>query len=562
MNIKDNIKTAKGEIKPDLVVSGDVLSVFSGEVFKADVAIKDGFIVGVGDYHSDKTYETDGVIIPGLIDAHMHVESSFLKPVEFSRAVIPHGTTSVIADPHEIANVAGSEGVKYLSMLSENSLTDFYFMAPSCVPSNRQLETYGGEINHQDIREMLSWDNVIGLGELMDFEGVLNQNPDIISKLEVASGSKIDGHSPGLTGNRLNAYLVSGADTDHENITPEEVEEKVRKGMKIILREGSASRDLTRLVGSVTQKNHSQFMLGTDDLDPTDIQERGHMDHRIKLSNENGVPPEIAVKMATINTAQHYNLDIGAIAPGYKADIVVVDSLRNMNTEAVFKDGKLIWKDGFKVNINSTEKIETKSYVEIPEINPTDLEAPPEGEEARIIDIKPNKIITEQSIAKVGEKGLPDPERDIARAAVIDRHGKGKHIGLGFVRGFGIEKGALASTVGHDSHNLISIGFETKEMVRAINKVRENDGGLVVSVDGETTSLPLPIAGLISDLTYQAVAEKLQQVRKEADRLGIKIEHPFMKMSFLSLPVIPEIRLTDYGLVDVNENKFTNLWIE
>ncbi|WP_161490825.1 adenine deaminase [Methanonatronarchaeum thermophilum] len=562
MNLEQNIAVAKGDANPDAVLSGNVLSVYNGEVFQTDIAIKNGYIVGLGNYQSKNTYKTDGIIIPGLIDAHMHIESSFLKPIEFARAVIPYGTTSVIADPHEIANVAGIEGIKYLIQASKKLPLDFYFMAPSCVPANKELETYGATIDEKDIKEMLEWREILGLGELMDFEGVLNQNPEVLKKLEITRNHKIDGHCPGLTGNRLNAYLTSGADTDHECITKEEVLEKVRKGMKIILREGSASRDLTRLIETVNEKNYCNFMLGTDDLDPTDIEKRGHIDHRIKLCIENNISPEIAIQMATLNTAKHYGLNVGAISPGRKADLVVVKDLKEMDVKSVFKNGELIWKKQFKKRLKPPKTVKTKNYVKIPDITIEDLKTPKKKGKIRIIDIFPDKIATKTLEMEVETKNIPDPERDIAKVAVIDRHGKGKHIGIGYVRGFGIKKGALASTVAHDSHNCITIGTNEKDMITAINKIKEIGGGLVIALNGETETLPLPIAGLMSNLKYQKVIDKLNLVRKKSKQLGIEIEHPFMKMSFLSLPVIPELRVTTHGLVDVNENQIVDLWID
>ncbi|WGI16666.1 adenine deaminase [Methanonatronarchaeum sp. AMET-Sl] len=561
MNLKEKIDVAKGETNPELVITGKALSVFSGEVFKTDIAINNGLITGLGDYESENQIKTDGVIIPGLIDAHMHIESTFLKPIEFTKAVLPYGTTTVIADPHEIANVAGVKGIKYLIKSSKKLPLDFYFMAPSCVPANESLETYGATISASEIKEMLKWKEVLGLGELMNFTGVLNKDPELIEKLEVSKNHKIDGHCPGLTGNKLNGYLISGANTDHECVTIEEVREKIRKGMKVVLREGSASRDLKRLVGTVNKNNYTNFMLGTDDLDPTDIEKRGHMNHRVKLCIDKNIPPEIAIQMATHNTAKHYGLNSGAIAPGYKADITIVNNLKELKVESVFKDGELVWENEFKKPLNENPTAKTKNYVKIPEITQKDLEID-KKHKIRVIDVFPDKIITKESAIKINKDRVPDPEKDIAKVTVIDRHGKGKHIGLGVVRGFGLKKGALASTVGHDSHNCISIGTNDKDMITAINKLKEIGGGLVVATNGETETLPLPIAGLMSDLPYTKVNEKLNKVRKKAQSLGTKIEHPFMKMSFLSLPVIPEIRITTHGLVDVNENRIVDLWID
>jgi len=561
------VEVARGDKLADLVIRGRILSVFTGEIIEGDVAICGSHIAGIGDYEGLERIETDGVILPGFIDAHIHLESTLLSPSEFAKAVLPHGTTSVVIDPHEIANVAGLAGIKYLIDASRDLPVSFYIMAPSCVPAIKGFETFGAEITSRDIEEILQWERVIGLAEMMNFPGVLYGDEEVLKKLEAAKGRVIDGHAPGLHGKALNAYLSAGIMSDHECTSLGEAIEKVRLGMKIMIRGGSVAKNLAELLKAVTEFSSENFMLASDDLLPTDILDEGHMDYRLRLCVENGMKPEIAVKMATINTARYFGLrDIGAVAPGYRADIVVVEDLESFKVEKVIKEGKTVWDGGLKTEIRSVEPPEgIRRSVRMPPLSKEDLVIEARGKVCRLIELIPGQIITKKAewepVIKDGI-AFPDPDQDVAKVVVVDRHRAEKRIGVGFVRGFGIKKGAIASSVGHDSHNCICVGISDADMLLAFRRLEELQGGFVVVDNGEIKAeLPLPVAGLISDLPFEEVAERLKKLYNAAKLLGIEVEHPFTAMSFLPLAVIPELKVTNYGLVDVTEMKIVDLWV-
>ncbi|MFW5935707.1 MAG: adenine deaminase [Candidatus Hadarchaeota archaeon] len=562
-NLPELLEVARGDKQPDLILSGRIFSVFTGEVFEGDVAIYRSKIAGIGEYEGRNRIETDGIILPGFMDSHMHLESTLLTPSEFARAVLPHGTTSVFIDPHEIANVAGVDGIKYVYEASRNLPVNFFLNVPSCVPAIKGLETYGAEINAGDVSKFITWDGVVGLAEMMNFPGVICGDEMVLRKIEAIGDRVVDGHAPGLRSKGLNTYIAAGVQSDHECTSADEAVEKVRKGMKVMIREGSVAKNLADLVKVVNAYNSENFMLASDDFLPIDM-EQGHMDYRMKLCVENGLPPEIAIKMATINTARYFGLnDLGAVAPGYTADLAVVDNFTNFQVKMVLKDGKVVWDGKPTVEIKSRTADEVKHMVMLPDINEGDLKIKAKGKKCKVIELIPGQITTKKSEMELPvENGfaIPDIKNNVAKITVVDRYGRGKYIGLGFVKGFGLNKGAIASSVSHDSHNCVCLGVNDKDMLTAIKRIGELQGGFVV-VDGEVKAeLPLPVAGLISDLEYEEVTERLKRVYKTVKELGIDIEHPFTSLSFLSLPVIPELKITDFGLVDVSKMELVDLW--
>jgi len=562
------LKVARGDVKADLVIKGKIFSVFSGEVLKTDLAIHDGKIVGIGEYAGKTTIETDGIVLPGFIDGHIHLESTLLNPLEFTKAVIPHGTTTVFSDPHEIANILGIEGIKFMVDVTESLPLNFYFLAPSCVPAIKGFESYGAEITAEDVREILKLKRVIGLAEVMNFPGVIYGSSDVLEKISVSKNKVIDGHAPGLVGNFLNAYIFPGIYSDHECISKDEALEKLRRGMKIMVREGSVAKNLLELAKIITDHSSENFILVSDDLLPTDIKECGHMDYRLKLCINAGIKPEIAIKMATINTAQYFGIkDIGALAPGFRADVVIVSDFDTFDVVTTIKDGDIIW-NGKKLNIELHKpEIPQKitQTVNMIEIKKNDISIHAKGKTCRLIEIVPNQIITKASTWDPPIKNgiaFPDPEEDVAKIVVVDRHRQERKIGVGFVKGFGIKSGAIASSVSHDSHNCISVGVNDSDIVLALKRLKEIQGGFVVVEDKKIKAeLPLQIAGLMSNLEYNEVAKRLRKCYKAAKDIGILLEHPFTTLSFLALPVIPELKITDYGLVDVKEMRIVDLWV-
>ena len=560
------IDVAAGRQKPDLVLSGEVFSVFTGEAIEADVAICNGRIAGIGDYGGG--IEVD-YILPGFIDAHVHIESTLLHPAEFAKAVIPHGTTAVVADPHEIANVAGKEGIRFLIEATTNLPVDFYFMAPSCVPAIEGFETFAQKLDAEDIEEILCWDRVLGLAEVMDFPGVVEGVEDVIRKVEITrkAGKAIDGHAPGIDSKGLNAYIAAGITTDHECISAIEAMEKVRRGMKVMVREGSVAKNMRELVRIINDFNSCFFMLVSDDLLPTDIK-HGHMDYRLRLVVQYGVKPEIAVRMATLSPALHFGLECGAVMPGLKADLVAVDSLEDFNVQLVVKNGKIVWdsKTGeIKAEIKRVEPpAELTNTVRMPEISVKDVAIEAKGKVCRLIELVPGQIVTKASLWEPPTKNgyaMPDVESEVAKVIVVDRHNGKKLIGKGFVR-CSIQRGAIASSVAHDSHNCVCVGVSDEDIVKALKRIKEMQGGFVV-VDKEVKAeLPLPIAGLMSNLSFEEVVKRLEKLYKAAAEIGIGVEHPFATISFLSLPVVPELKITNYGLVDVKAMKIVDLWVE
>jgi len=535
-----------------ILLRGNILNVFTGDIYPAEIIIEDGIIKMVRKIKAD----FDGILLPGFIDSHTHIESSLMTPSSFAEATIPHGTTAVISDPHEIANVMGLEGIDFMIDDSKRVPLKFFFTAPSCVPAT-EFETAGAKIGINEIRTLLERDDIVALGEMMDFPGVISENPEVIKKIEVAREAckPIDGHAPLLSGDDLCKYVEKGISTDHESVYAEEAREKKELGMKIMIREGSSAKNLQDLASM-----GGDFLV-SDDIEPRDLIE-GHMNAILRKAVEYGIDEVEAVRMVTINPADHYSLDFGAIAPGRSADIVLVDNLKNFTVKKVFIDGRLVAKDGKRLfKIRGEERTPLQGKIRIKDLEPSRLEIQAPGNKARvrIINVFDGQIITSESAQELPSiDGIiqPLPEDDILKASVIDRYGHG-NIGNGFVKGFGIQEGALASTVAHDSHNLIVVGTSTDYMMEAID-VLKGVGGLVAVAPDEYIHLKLPVAGLMSHERVNILAYKARQLNDFVADMGSSLSNPFMTMSFLSLLVIPRLRLSDKGLFNVEERCFVD----
>jgi adenine deaminase len=547
---------------------GKVVNVFTGELASTSVAVFDGVVVGFGEREASEVVELDGGILsPGFIDGHFHLESSLLIPAEFARAVLPHGTTTVVADPHEIANVAGIAGVQFMLEASEDVGLEVFYMAPSCVPATH-LETAGAELSGNDIEKLAQHPRVLGLAEVMNFPGVILGDVTILDKLERFRDKVIDGHSPGLSGAQLDAYLCGGIGSDHECTRLEEAREKLAKGMHIMLREGSQARDLEALAPLVTAQTKQRCMLVSDDCHPEDLLEQGHMNRVLKRAMELSIDPITAIQLASLNPARYFGLrTLGAIAPGYQADMVALNSLQPLQIGRVYKKGKLVAEDGKCLLAKKpvAEKVQLIS-MNLEELNEEDLRLQAQGSEMRAIRAAPNTLITEEEIVTVANRqgeAVSDANRDLLKIVVIERHQGSGRKGFGFVRGLGLRKGALASTVAHDSHNLVVVGVSDSDMVVAANTLRELGGGLVVVSDGQVRAqLPLPVAGLMTAASLEQVVAWEKEINQAALELGATLEHPFMALSFLALPVIPKLKLTDQGLVDVESFTHVPLFVD
>ena len=562
------LAAARGDRPVDLLFrGGKVVNVFTGELASISVAVFDGVVVGFGERQANEVVELDGGILsPGFIDGHFHLESSLLTPAEFARAVLPHGTTTVVADPHEIANVAGIAGVQFMLEASEDIGLEVFYMAPSCVPATH-LETAGAELSAHDIEKLAQHPRVLGLAEVMNFPGVIMGEEAMLDKLERFLDKTIDGHSPGLSGVQLDAYLCGGIGSDHECTRLEEAREKLAKGMHIMMREGSQARDLEALAPLVSSQTKQRCMLVSDDCHPEDLLERGHMNRVLKRAMELSIDPITAIQLASLHPARYFGLrTMGAIAPGYQADMVLLNSLQPLQIGRVYKKGKLVAEDGkcLLVKRPMADKVQLIS-MNLEELKEEDLRLQVQGSEMRAIRAVPNTLITEEEIVPVADRqgqAVSDANRDLLKMVVIERHQGSGRKGFGFVRGLGLRKGALASTVAHDSHNLIVVGVSDSDMVVAANTVRELGGGLVVVSDGQVQAqLPLPVAGLMTAASLKQVVAWKKEVNEAALELGATVEHPFMALSFLALPVIPKLKLTDQGLVDVESFTHVDLFV-
>ncbi|WP_371363350.1 Adenine deaminase [Sporomusa rhizae] len=565
--IQELVDTALGRSAADLVLKGaQVFNVFTGSFTKGDVAIVNGYIVGVGEYSGRKEIDAAGkYITPGFIDGHVHMESAMVSPAQFTCAVVPNGTTTVIADPHEIANVLGVEGIRYMLNATGQLPLNVYLMLPSCVPAT-PLEHAGAVLAAKDLAEFIDEPRVLGLGEMMDYPGVLNSDAAIIEKLHLAQGKRIDGHAPGLSGKELTGYIAAGIGSDHECVTPEEATERVAQGMHVMLREGSAAKNLVRLLPAVNQYTVSRCMFATDDRHPEDLLEQGHINHMVRMAVTAGTQLAWVLQMATINAAGYFGLrDLGAIAPGYRADLLVFDNLEEWRPEMVFKDGQLAAENGKSLFMNFfVDDKAVRNTLCLGEISRNKLRLPARSATARVIGLVPHQLVTtsvEVTLPMVEGQFVPDIHRDILKLVVWERHKGTGNVGVGLLQGLGLKQGAIASTIAHDSHNLVVAGTDDDAIMLAIKAIEHMQGGLAIVSEGEILgTLPLPLAGLMTDQDIAEVREQLAALHKIARSLGVKEEYdPFMTLAFLSLPVIPALKLTDQGLVDVTTFKHISI---
>ena len=568
---KKRIQAAKTEIPADLVLkNAQVVNVFSGTIQEKDVAVYDGMIVGVGrGYRGTKETDLTGkFIVPGLIDGHLHIESSMLTPSHLAAALVAHGTTSVVADPHEIANVMGLDGIRFMLEDSDAIPFDFFFMAPSCVPATH-LETAGATLNAADLSALKDHPRILGLAEMMNFPGVLMGDEDTLEKIILFRDKILDGHCPSLTHYDLQAYLTVGIRSDHETTDLSEALEKLENGMMLMIREGTTAKNLEALLPIINDRNARRLCFVSDDLHAEDIQQSGHLDMILRKAVRLGLDPLTAVQLVTLNPAEYFGLkDRGAVAPGYNADLVVLDNLEHFNVNSVYKNGGLVMDSGKQVNFSVQKKA---SYFRPGPLNmrpltARDLSIAHSGGKARIIETVPGQILTRLVIEEIkSDNGfvVSDVEADILKICVVERHKAGGRIGKGLVRGFGLKRGAMASSVAHDSHNVIAVGVSDKEMIAAVEAVRLMGGGLVVASEGKIpVKVPLEIGGLMSTHSIVKLVQQLEKVKQAAAQLGCLADEPFMALSFLALPVVPELKLTDRGLVDVNRFEIVPLFVD
>ena len=552
------IAVAAGREKADLVLkNAKYLNVFSNEFLCGDIAVANGVIAGVGKYDGKTEIDVSGkLVLPGFIDAHIHLESSMVTPAEFAKAVVAHGTTTVITDPHEITNVMGIDGVEYMIQASQNLPIDVHFMMPSCVPAT-EIDESGAELDCKDIDLYLDNKKVLGLAEMMNYVGVINGDKNVLSKIVTSQAhhKKIDGHAPELSGNDLNAYIAAGVYSDHECSTFENALEKLRKGQFIMIREGTAAHNLKALMPLLTQQYYSRCMFATDDKHPSDLLYGGHIDYIVKQALKNGADPIVALKTATHHAARYFLLNNkGAIASGYLADIVVVDNLEDFNVETVFKSGKLVFDGEVKDFSAPTvdEKLAEKCFDTFHLDNVTPSSFKVDGK-LGLIGLVGGELLTRN----LGTADKIDVENDILKIACIERHKGTNHIGVGYVKGYSLKSGAVATSVAHDSHNIITVGCNDDDIAVAVNAIKDSKGGIAVVENGKIKALlELPIAGLMSDEPLTTVNEKLENAKSSAYELGAdKSIDPFMTLSFLSLPVIPSLRITTKGVFDAENWK-------
>ena len=565
------INVARGLEKADLVIkNANIVNVLSEEIHKGDIAICDGVIAGIGEnYSGEKEIDINGAYVtPSFIDGHVHLESTMMLPKEFAKTVLPAGTTTVIIDPHEISNVLGLHGISFMHEAVKDLPMNVYTMLPSCVPAT-PFETSGFDLNSYDLSLLIDKPWVLGIAEMMNFPGVLNLDKNVMAKLELAKsrGKRIDGHAPYLSGKDLCGYIASGVKSDHECTTPEEAIEKLRLGVYVMIREGTAAKDLDALIPVLKTSNTRKCIFVTDDRHPADLKE--HINGMVRRVVETGVDPIKAVQVASLNTAEYFGLkDLGAIAPGYKADLLVLPDLKTFKPDIVLKDGQVVAQDGkLAVEIPENDAIATRNSVNVRWITMDDFKIQTEGDgvkKVRALEVIPHQLITKSvmsDVKVVDGNAVSNVETDTLKICVIERHRATGNIGKGFVKGFNLKCGAIASTVAHDSHNMIVIGTNDFDMYTAAVALIKCQGGKVVVKDGEIISqLPLPIAGLMSDKEFDFVVEKCDELNKAAHSIGCKLEDPFMTMGFLSLPVIPELKITDKGVFDTNKFDFVDIF--
>jgi adenine deaminase len=560
------LRIARGEEPSELVFrNAQLVNVLSGEIYKTNIAVTDGRVVGVGDYDGQTVIDLKGAFLaPSLIDAHFHVESSMLTMPEFARAVVPHGTGVAVIDPHEYANVLGLDGIRYVLESSKNLPLDFFIMLPSCVPATH-LETAGARLTADDLKLMIADERIAGVAELMNYPGVYLGLESELAKIRAGKGKAIDGHAPGLKGKNLNAYVLAGVRSDHESTELDEAQQKLRLGMHLLLREGSTERNLETLVPLVHAHNAMNCSFATDDKLPGDLVAEGHIDHCVRKSIRLGMPPITALQIASINTARHYRLrNYGAIAPRNWADFIVFDDVRNVQVRQTYKKGILVAENGKYLARDPELVPQPRSTMNL-RYGPGDFEVKAEqAGSIKVIEIVPCQIVTRQVLAspKV-ENGriVADLDRDILKLVVVERHRATGNVGVGFVRGFNLKQGALGSTVAHDAHNVVVVGTNDEDIRRAIEELSHLRGGQVAVTDGQVkAALGLPIAGLVSDKPLDEVIKRVADLNAAATTMGCGLDAPFMTLSFLSLSPIPELKLTDQGLIDAVHLRTTSLY--
>ncbi|MCJ7443211.1 MAG: adenine deaminase [Methanotrichaceae archaeon] len=565
--LNELISAARGEIEINLLIEGaEIANTLSGEVHRSDIAVHRGRVVGFDCCSAQEIMDFSGSILaPAFIDGHVHIESSMVTIPQYARAVVPRGTTSVIIDPHEIVNVMGVDGIMYMFESSESVPLNVFMMLPSCVPAT-DLETSGAVLDAKTLEKLIGDKRVLGLAELMNYPGVVFRNSSVLEKIKVAKTKLIDGHCPHLGGRDLSAYIAAGIRSDHECTSLPEATEKLRKGMYIMIREGSAAKNLKDLLPLVNPFNSRQFLFVSDDRHPADILYEGHIDFMVRTAIKEGLDPILALQIASLNAAQYFGLkDLGAIAPGFRADMVVLDDLGDPYISKVIKDGKLVALDGQLLSKLETGPIPLCSEMRIGDLDLASFEIIADSLYARVIGIVRDQLITKSLVCPVKAqcgKVIADTNQDIIKMAVIERHIASGNIGLGLVHGFGLKVGSIASSIAHDSHNIAVLGVTSEDMLSAVLAIKRMKGGLVVIRDGKIeASLSLPIGGLLSDMSIHVVAEGVSDCIQGAHDLGCQLKDPFMTLSFLCLPVIPELRLTDKGLVDVTKFDFIPLFI-
>ncbi len=566
------IAAARGDLQPDLVLKNTrLVNTLTGEIDAVDIVIHEGYVVALDatqSYSGTQTIDLEGrFVAPGFIDAHVHIESSLCTPGEFAKTVSAGGVTTVITDPHEIANVLGLEGIRFMLVRGEASPINVFVNAPSCVPATH-METSGATLTADDLASLLDDPHVIGLAEMMNYPGVIWNDAEVIAKLERFAGRPIDGHAPSVTGKQLQAYVASGIGSDHECTTVAEAQEKLRLGMTLFIREGTATRNLKPLLPVVTERNHQQICFCTDDRQPNSLLDAGSIDYMVRVAIAEGIDPILAIRMATINTARYFRLhELGAIAPGRRADLIVFSDMQNLRAEQVYKDGQLIAENGKSiVEIHTVNEDAIRPTMNV-DLASLDVAIPAhQGGAVHVIGVIPDQIVTDHFMDEaelVDGFAVSDPARDLLKMVVIERHHASGKVGKGFIRGFGLKRGAIAGSVAHDHHNLVVVGVDDHSIRHAAEVVTKLGGGLAV-VEGDQVlgTLPLEIAGLMTDAPMQQVREQYDVLIQHAQDLGSPLFDPFMTMSFMALEVIPKLKLTDIGLVDVEKFALIPLFAE
>lgn len=570
MELSNLIQSARGKIPADLLLkNGRVINVFTGEIEAISVAITGSRIVGLGDYDARKVTDVEGAYIcPGFIDAHVHIESALVPPYEFARAVVPHGVTTVVVDPHEIANVLGSEGIRYMLDASKYTPFSVYVMASSCVPATH-LETSGATLRWSDLVAFKSDPWVLGLAEVMNYPGVLHGELEVLDKLRAFGDTRMDGHCPGLTGRDLQAYVASGIASDHECTTVDEANEKLRRGLYVMIREASNAHNLLTLLPIINERTSRRVLFCTDDRLPDDLIDKGSIDYIVRTAIQHGLDPVTAVTIATLNASEYFGLnDRGAIAPGKRADICVFNNFDEMKIERVYYGGKrVVFRGKLEPDDHERSRSPIKNTMNV-DWSKVDLRVPaePDATTLRIIGLVPGQLVTTEEFDRAliqNDLVVADPSRDILKMAVIERHHATGNVGLGFVHGFKLKSGAIGSSVGHDSHNILVVGTNDDDMLSAARAIASMQGGFVAVDKGQVLGrLPLPIAGLMSEQPIERVRTELDHLNAATRRLGCDLETPFMALSFLALPVIPDLKLTDKGLVDVRKFDFVDVFAD